>query len=316
MPTSSQGIVSSALPTIMTSALTSTTSANSHKNRLFSSSGFQGTLPLSHTPTKPSPTANHYTVQHVPSGQVSYHPSPYGTPYQSYYSPYGASTPSGQQAAYPPTYNSYSNAAPPGTHYYPPSGPPGYNFYNPNSRYPTYVSNIPQRNSSNSTVIGPYAPQSSHFTPITSSSIPPYSDFPPSVSSNTSVQSTSYSQASPNVPNLSPNPPSSLPPSCVHESPTKPVSTSQTLPADQAHMSPAKSTSPFIAQEERATLFPVVSLSTSMTGVLDSSVDSDLHSDNFHDNKEGLKETLNNGEVPSDMQEDKSNEDQQKYNKR
>ena len=88
-------------------------------------------------------------------------------------------------------------------------------------------------------------------------------------------------------------------------------------------MSPVKSTSPFIAQEERATLFPVVSLSTSVTAMLDSSTDSDLHSDSFHDNKEGLREKLNNKEVAVDTHEDsvvghgdKTNEDQQKYNKR
>lgn len=295
LPISGQEMTSSTFPSLTSAPASTVSSSNlhSHKNRPFSSI-IQGTMPLTHTPPKPNP--NHFTVQHVPAGQMPCHSSPYGgSPYPSYvnYSTYtGVSPLTGQQAVYSPAYNTPH----PGSHYYQsPSGSAGYNFYNTNSRYPTYLSNVSQRHST--AMGGSYAPQSS--LPPTFSSATTYSEYSP-VSSNTTPQRSSYSQPSPNLPGLSPNhPPKMPPPLYIHESPAEPVPSSQTLPTDEAHTSPAKSTTgPFVSQDDKNSLFPVVSLSISENGT--------LHSNSISDRESGDEQ----------QESEKSVEDKQMFNTR
>ena len=214
--------VSSSSAAISTSGLT-----NGNQQTPFSSSG---TVPLNHNPTK---AINHF-AQPPPFSQLPYN-SPYYTTGYTNYNSYGVTpnlpTP-GQPAVYPSPYSAYSSSPSAGSHYYPHSGHPSSNLYTANPRYPTY---LPQRNSSTS-----YMSTFSYYPPQTSSSSLPFSDFPTS----SAAASTSIAV-------------STEPPAYVHSSPTKPLSTSQSLPDDEAHMSPDSS----VRQGDR---FPVVSLPASV----------------------------------------------------
>ena len=217
-PNSASAVLSKAI-----SSSSTVVSSSVSQHRPYSSSG---TVPLNHNPTK---AISHFT-QPPSFGQLPYNSSYY--PGYTSYNSYGVSPslpPSAQPAVYPSPYSGYSSTPSAGSHYYPHSGPPGSNLYAASPRYPSY---LPQRNASAS-----YMSTLSYYPPQTSSSAPlPFSDFP-STSATASTSSAVTTE----------------PPAYVHSSPAKPLSSSQSLPDDEAHMSPDSSAQPMDG-------FPVVSL--------------------------------------------------------
>ncbi len=196
-----------------------------------------GTVPLNHDPPKPALSVNNLSHPPPPLGQVAYNSSYY--PGYANYNAYSVSSGLSSTAVYSPAYSGYSTTPSAGSHYYPQTGSSGSGLYTSNCYY------VPQRNAPNS-----YVPLTYYPTTQSSSSSLPFAEIP----SSSSMASTNSRTE---------------PLACIRSSPTKPLSSSQSLPDDEAHMSPDSSSVHHMGG------FPVVSLS----GHTSSSTDSETGGD-------------------------------------
>ncbi len=206
-------------------------SANAVLNKVPTSGPFSSssTVPLNHDPSKPVSRINQLPLP-PPLGQVAYNSTYY--PGCGNYNAYGVCSTSVYTT---PTYSSYSSTtSSAGPSYYPSSGTTGSsNLYSSNSPY-TY---LPQRNTLNSYVPLTYYPT----TTATNSSSSPLSYADISSSSTVAVSSNTEPSLDESEAAAHSLLPVHTPPCVQNNSPTKPLSSSQSLPDDEAHMSPDSS---------------------------------------------------------------------------
>ncbi len=199
-------------------------SANAVLNKVSTNQSYSSsTIPLNHNSLKSVSTVNQFSHP-PPLGQMAYN-STYYSGYGNYNTYGGCST-----SVYTPTYSGYNSSSTAGHSYYPSTGTTSSNLYFSNTPY----AYLPQKNTPSSYVPLTYYPSTSN----SNSSPLSYAD----VSSSSTVAVASSTELPLDGPEaVTHSLLSAHTPPCVQNSPTKPLSSSQSLPDDEAHMSPDSS---------------------------------------------------------------------------